>query len=195
MLADHGPEGDQRLAEATVDWNDRLTRGQESLAQATTHLDAAETALATASGHRLAAETPGLLPTTGSLPEHDLATMTNDIEAAQERTGVLRERLESDLETLKYDVLGQAGNPPSGWRSGIRDAAASIRWTGSVHAGIATQLGSVSSQLDGLASKLERYSPESASSESAHSAGPSSEQDLRRRTAVKPAGRGAQAGK
>lgn len=83
MLADRGPEANQRLAETIRDWDGRLERGQEHLAQVVTHLDAAATALETASERRLAAESPGMLPST-SAPEYSLNTMRDGVETAQQ---------------------------------------------------------------------------------------------------------------
>ena len=187
MLADRGPEANQRLAATVRDWDGRLEGGQKHLAEVVTQLDAAATALETASEQRLAAETPGMLPST-SAPEHDLDTMRNGVETAQQRAAFLGERLEGDRATLKYDVLDRADNPPSDWHNHIRDVAPSIRWTDNVRGDVAGQLETVSSQVEGLASELGEYSPEPVSPES----GQSSEQNLRLRTTGKAAARGGQ---
>jgi hypothetical protein len=191
MLADRGPEANQRLAATVRDWDGRLERGQQHLAEVVTRLDAAATALETASEQRLAAGTPGMLPST-SAPEHDLDTMRNGVGTAQQRAAFLGERLEGDRATLKYDVLDKADNPPSDWRNNIRDVAPSIRWTDNVRGDVAGQLETVSSQVEGLASELGEYSPEPLAPESTQS----SEQNLRLRTIGKAAVRGGeQAGK
>ncbi|MFF0268402.1 hypothetical protein [Kribbella sp. NPDC004536] len=195
MLLDRGDDANHRLGQAADDWNDRLTRGQEHLAEATTHLDTAATALAGAIEHRSAAATPGMLPSTGARVEQDLTTMANDLKAAQDQARFLGERFDQDLTTLKYDVLGKADNPPPDWHSDIRDAASSIQWTDNLRGGAAARLESASTQLDGLASKLEAYAAEPAGSESVQSAAPSSEQDLRLRAGGKPVTRGQGTGK
>ncbi|MGW6196482.1 hypothetical protein ACWF0M_10105 [Kribbella sp. NPDC055110] len=189
-LDDRDPEGTQRLVEIVEDWNGRLGRGQEQLAQVVTQLDAAKTALDTASEHRGAAGAHGMLPST-SAPEHDLATMTKGVETAQRRAAFLGERLDGDQTTVQNFVLDTADNPPSTWHNEIRDAALSIQWTDSVRGDLAAQIGTVSSQVGKLSSKLDQYSPEPAGPESAQSAA-SSEQDLRLRTTGKAAGRGGQ---
>ncbi|WP_410792414.1 hypothetical protein [Kribbella sp. C-35] len=191
MLDDRSPEGHQRLVDIVQDWNGRLERGQEQLAQVVTHLDAAKTALDTATQQRDAAETPGMLPSS-SAPEHNLATMTSGVETAQQRAASLGERLQDDRTTLEHFVLDKAENPPSNWHNEIRDAAPSIRWTDNVRGELAGRIDTVSSQVDGLATKLDQYSPETDSPESAQSTAALSEQDLRLRTTGKAAARGGQ---
>lgn len=191
MLDDRSPEGRQRLVGTVQDWNGRLERGQEQLAQVVTHLDAAKTALDTATRHRDAAETPGMLPSS-SAPEHDLATMTSGVETAQQRAAFLGERLQGDRTTLEHFVLDKAENPPSDWHNEIRDAAPSIRWTDSVRGEVAARIDTTASQVDGLATKLDQHSPEPAAPESGQSVAASSEQDLRLRATGKATGRGVQ---
>ena len=94
--------------------------------------------------------------------------------------------------TLEHFVLDKAENPPSDWHNEIRDAAPSIRWTDNVRGDLASRIGAGSSQVDGLATKLDQYSPEPTTPEPTHAVAASPEQDLRLRTTAKATSRATQ---